>query len=354
MRECAASSRDNRRDSSRASKRVGNPSLHSVLEYSERTGAVRTLIRGGADFHRMLASEFATHILGQVVDAKRLMPEKIDLSRLPDVAKAVKPAMTDRTNTVCPYCCHRRGEVRVDGNGDWECCCPDCGAVPVDADDLAAFALDYQWLHRKLRSAHDIHSDGGAKQLTDGVWLLGRTKKMPVVLARDINRLWREPGLLDRVRVDNGMIRVIAPVNQIARGAPPDPGVQWMGLEEKFQLRGEGLTFAGDVEPVLSRRRNDPAVPVHGLFSADFRWVHLDCEGADPIRLTKAQAAVYRALWEAEGKALNAEQVMRRANLKSAKPIDVFKNHPEPKRAYVALVETNQKEGLYWMPCAAR
>ena len=63
-------------------RRVGNPSLHSVLEYSERTGAVRTLIRGGADFHRMLASEFATHILGQVVDAKRLMPEKIDLTRM--------------------------------------------------------------------------------------------------------------------------------------------------------------------------------------------------------------------------------------------------------------------------------
>ncbi len=47
-----------------------------------------------------------------------------------------------------------------------------------------------------------------------------------------------------------------------------------------------------------------------------------------PLFLTKAPAAVFRVLWEAEGKPLNAEQVMRRANLKSAKPIDVFKNHP--------------------------
>ena len=278
----------------------------------------------------------------------RMTPSEIEA--LPNVAKAVKPTMMDRANAVCPYCCQRRGEVRVDGNGEWECCCPDCGAVPVDVDDLAAFALDDQWLHRKLRSAHDIHSDGGAKQLTDGVWMLGRTKNMPVVLARDIHRLWREPGLLDRVRTDNGTVRVIAPVNQIARGAPPDAGVQWVGLEEKFQLRGEGITFAGHLEAASSRRRNDPAAPVHGLFSVDFRCVHLDGEGAEPIRLTKAQAAVFRVLWEAEGNPLSAEQVMLRAGYGSAKPIDVFKRNPESKRAYVALVKTNQKDGLYWLP----
>lgn len=62
-------------------RRVGNPSIHGMLEYSERTGVVRTLINGGADFHRMLASEFAAHLLGQMVDAKRIKPEKIDLSK---------------------------------------------------------------------------------------------------------------------------------------------------------------------------------------------------------------------------------------------------------------------------------
>jgi hypothetical protein len=61
-------------------RRIGNPSIHGMLEYSERTGVVRTLIRGGAAFHQMLASEFAAHVLGQVVDAKRIKPEKLDLT----------------------------------------------------------------------------------------------------------------------------------------------------------------------------------------------------------------------------------------------------------------------------------
>jgi hypothetical protein len=60
-------------------RRVGNPSIHGMLEYSERTGVVRTLIRGGAAYHQMLAGEFATHVLGQAVDAKRIKPEKLDI-----------------------------------------------------------------------------------------------------------------------------------------------------------------------------------------------------------------------------------------------------------------------------------
>lgn len=59
----------------------GNPSIHGMLEYSEKTGVVRTLIKGGAAYHQMLAGEFATHLLGQVVDAKRIKPEKLDLTQ---------------------------------------------------------------------------------------------------------------------------------------------------------------------------------------------------------------------------------------------------------------------------------
>ncbi len=91
-----------------------------------------------------------------------------------------------------------------------------------------------------------------------------------------------------------------------------------------------------------------------GPFSADFRLVYLDGNDNEPIRCTKAQADVFRALWGFEGKDRSAEDVMTRAGRKSAKPIDVFKAHPEPKRAYEVLVVTNQKEGLYRMPLAAR
>lgn len=114
---------------------------------------------------------------------------------------------------------------------------------------------------------------------------------------------------------------------------------------------GIGLSAEGGI---ASRRKNDPSAPVHGPFSADFRLVYLDGEEAEPIPLSKAQADVFRAPWEFEGKDQNAESVMKRAGRKSAKPIDVFKAHPEAKRAYEALVETNQKEGVYRMPCAAR
>ena len=77
-------------------RRVGNPSIHGMLEYSERTGVVRTLIRGGAAFHQMLAGEFATHLLGQAVDAKRIKPEKLDLRQFRagvDFPQAIKDGL---------------------------------------------------------------------------------------------------------------------------------------------------------------------------------------------------------------------------------------------------------------------
>ena len=292
---------------------------------------------------------FAT---GTPVMKMRLSASEIEV--LPALAKAVKPTSLNVSIVPCPYCGMNGGEVRLNRAGDLECCCSECGAVPVDADELAAFTLDEHWLHRKLRSALDIQSDGGSSQLAPSAWMLGVAGKVPVVLTRDIRRLWREPGLLDRVRVNNGPVRVIAPTRQIAVGVPIDAGVEYVALEERFHLRGDVVSFIGAPGAGVSRRRNDPTAPVHGPFSADFRLVYLDGEDADPIRCSKAQADVFRALWEFEGKDRRAEDVMRRAGRRSSKPIDVFKAHPEPKRAYEVLVVTNQKEGLYRMPCAAR
>jgi hypothetical protein len=282
----------------------------------------------------------------------RLTPNEVEM--LPELIKAVKPISPDVSVSLCPYCGLHGGEVRRSDDGGLECCCSACGAVPVDADDLTAFALDEHWLHRKLRAAQDIQSDSCPEHLADGVWALGIAEKQPVVLTRDLHRLWREPGLLDRVRVNNGPVRVIAPAREIARGAPTDNGVEWLGLEDRFRLHGDGISFLGAPGTVLSRRRNNPAAPVHGPFSADFRLVYLDGEHDAPIRCSKAQADVFRALWDFGGKDRRGDDVMRQANRRSSKPIDVFKNSPEPLRAYKALVVTDQKEGLYRMPCAAR
>ena len=292
---------------------------------------------------------FAT---GTPVMKTRLSTSEIDV--LPPLAKAVKPTSLNVSIVPCPYCGMNGGEVRSGRDGDLECCCSECGAVPVDVDDLAAFTLDEHWLHRKLRAALDIQSDGGSSQLAPSAWMLGVAGKVPVVLTRDIRRLWREPGLLDRVRAANGLVHVIAPAHQIAAGVPTDAGVEWSALEDRFRLRGDCISFLGTLGAAAPRRRNDPSAPVHGPFSADFRLVYLDGEDADPIRCSKAQADVFRALWEFEGKDRSAEDVMTRAGRRSSKPIDVFKNHVDTLRAYKALVVTNQKEGLYRIPCASR
>jgi hypothetical protein len=289
---------------------------------------------------------------GVPVMRMRMTPSEIAV--LPDVGKAVKPVSLNVAVALCPYCGLNGGDLRRGGNGELECCCPECGAVPVDAEDLAAVALDDHWLHRNLRAAQDIQSDGGSVLLAGGVWLLGTAGKLPVVLTRDIHRLWREPGLLDRVRVGNGPIRVIASARLIARGAPADAGVEWVGLEERFRLRGESISFLGAAGAAVLRRRVDPAAAVNGPFSADFRLVYVEGDNADPIRCTRAQADVFRALWEFEGKDRRGDEVMQRAGRRSSKPIDVFKSNPEPLRAYKALVVSNQKEGLYRMTGAAR
>lgn len=61
---------------------VDHPTIHMALEYSQRTGAARTLIKGGEKYHTMLANAFAEHLLGVKVDAQRLKPPPLDLSGL--------------------------------------------------------------------------------------------------------------------------------------------------------------------------------------------------------------------------------------------------------------------------------
>ncbi|HHW4677961.1 MAG TPA: hypothetical protein ACQGQH_00440 [Xylella sp.] len=64
-------------------RRVGNPNIHSVLEYSAITGVTRSLVKGGAKYHQMLLKAFAEHLLHVKVYAHRLMPPTLDLSVLP-------------------------------------------------------------------------------------------------------------------------------------------------------------------------------------------------------------------------------------------------------------------------------
>lgn len=282
---------------------------------------------------------------------------------LPALGQAVKPTTLDQRFVLCPYCHQHRAQVWGGGRRGSSCQCPECGPVAVEADDMAALALDEEWLRRKLRLALSIESRDGIDALGDGVWRLGDSRCSPVLLARDLIRLWREPALLDRVRVAGGAIRVITPKPRETRGAPFGPGVEWLALEDRFAFYGGGISFIGMPGEPPAPQASDPRTPVKGPFSADFRWVTLPEGPHGPIRLTEAQAAVFEALWSFKGEPRTAEQVMRRAGLDSAKPIDVFKvktrdkGKPEaegPLVAYRALVQVVQgRPGLYSMPCAA-
>jgi hypothetical protein len=89
--------------------------------------------------------------------------------------------------------------------------------------------------------------------------------------------------------------------------------------------------------------------------------VFLDDAPGDPVLLSDAQAAIFKALWHFRGKPETAEVIMTKAGLDSLKPVDIFKvktsnkgdpRYERPKLAYDTLVHTRRREGLYWMPCA--
>lgn len=287
-----------------------------------------------------------------------LSPREINV--LPAVGHAVKQAMLDRDFVLCPHCQQHRVQVWGDGHGGRMCRCPDCGPVAIDRDDGASLALDEDWLRRKLRTALEINSRDGIDDLGGGIWRLGNARSMPVLLARDPTRVWREPAVLDRVRVSGQGIRLIAPRSQLV--VPPGTGVERLALEDRFVLYGGAISFIGPSSATTTTVTTDPAVPVNGPFSADFRWVTRPDSDGGPIQCTEAQAKVFEALWSFKGEQVTAGRIMLRAGLASDKPIDVFKvkardkGKPEYARrlaAYQALVVTQQRQGLYSMPCAA-
>ena len=284
-----------------------------------------------------------------------------EVSALSALGKAVRPTVVDQSFVLCPHCQQHRVQVWSDGRRGRICRCPDCGQVPVEAIDGAALALDEDWLRQKMRLALDIESRDGIDDLGDGAWRLGDARRSPVVLARDLTRVLHEPTLLDRVRVAGSNILVITPRPRTTRGSPFGSGVEWLALEERFTFYGGGITFISSVPsaaPVVA----DPAAPVNGPFSADFKWATLPDVQSTPIHFTQGQAKVFEALWSFKGAEVDGERIMQRAGQKSDKPIDLFKIKSRDKgkpeyearlAAYVALVVTQQRAGLYSMPCAA-
>ena len=291
----------------------------------------------------------------------RAMLSPREAAALSILGKAVKPTVMDQSFVLCPHCQQHRAQVWGDGRGGRMCRCPDCGPVTVEAADGAALVLDEDWLRQKMRLALGIESRDGIDDLGGGAWRLGDARQSPVLLARDLTRVLHEPALLERVRVAGGDVRVITPRPSAVRSSPFGASVQWLVLEERFTFYGGGITFITAPSPVTPAVA-DPAAPVNGPFSADFKWATLPDVQATPIQFTDGQSKVFGALWSFKGEPTTADRIMQRAGQKSDKPIDLFKIKAKDKgnplhaarlAAYGALVVTQQRAGLYAMPCAA-
>lgn len=275
--------------------------------------------------------------------------------------RAVKQHQPDIRYVLCPYCQLHRGKVVQSATG-LACQCPDCGSVAVDAVDRQAWLFDPDWLIRKLRGALNVPAQQGPVPIASGVWRLGAYQRRPVILARSLDLMLRQPSILARTR-GTVVPWLIAP--KPLRDVEHDPlagAATWLPMEERFTLYGGNLSLMEPGTVPDDAIQAEAIVAVNGPFSEDFRWVHLAGESM-PIPLSDAHASVFGAFWHFGGQEQEAHSVMSRAGLTSDKPIDVFKvktkNKGDPKyegplRAYRALVKTNQRAGTYAMPCAAK
>ena len=296
-------------------------------------------------------------VLGRPILRATLAPREIAACSL--LGSAIKPTAINHQSVLCPYCNLHQGEVFGDGCGGKICRCPACGSIPLNSQDADALVLNEDWFRLKLRMALEIDSRDGVDQIGKDIWRLGESRRAPVILARCLNDLMRNPGMLESYRVKNAGLRVIAPRSLGQTAHPFAQDIEWLVLEDRFAFYGGAISF---IEPAGRRPTKSPNASAgvsYGPFAHDFRSVVLSEHGY--INFTEAQAAVFSALWSFKGEPMRAERIMARARLKSEKPIDVFKvktrdkDRPGvdlPMKAYKELVTTQRREGLYAMPCA--
>lgn len=271
--------------------------------------------------------------------------------------KAVVAGQVSASDAMCAFCGLYRGPIFRSDDG-LMVQCPDCGPFRLDPASQRSWQLDDEWLIRKLRGALDIATHSTVSPIAEGVWDIGRYKKRPVVLARRIDlvechslRIFHGPEPRNQ-----SWVITPRPLGRLIQD-PLAGTATWWHLEDRFALHGMTLRLLGDgPDAVVDANGAVIPVAVHGPFSQDFTWVHLDGWPQGPIRLTEAQARLFEVLWENRNQAQSAELLMRQAGLASEKPMDVFKlkasnrgdaKYEGPLHAYERLVIRQRRHGLY-------
>ena len=274
-------------------------------------------------------------------------------------AGAVIGGDTNLSVALCGFCGLEHGAIFRTEEG-LMVRCPDCGPYPLDPASVRTWRLNRDWLIRRLRGALDIAPHAPSTQIDEGIWEIGRHKKRAVILVRSIDLAVRQGLRLFHNAPGRGHAWVITPRPYVPPKQEPLAGIAtWWQLEERFAFHGMALRLLGGAgeENEGAASGGSPAMAaVHGPFSEDFGWVHLDGWPAGPIRLSSAQSRLFAALWKHRREAQPAEILMREAGLASERPMDVFKvkaskkgepTYEGPLEAYERLVARQRRLGLY-------
>jgi hypothetical protein len=314
--------------------------MELTLNQQAMSLAALMFVRGNASFESSLHDEeiAALQVLKQV--------------------KAVVPGVVNSQDALCAFCGLYRGPIfRTDDGLMVQC--PDCGPFALDPASQRSWRLDDEWLIRKLRGALDITPQATTALIVDGVWDIGRYKKRPVELARRIDLVERHGLRIFHGPEPRSKSWVITPRPLVRQPMDSLAGIAtWWQLEDRFALHGLALRLLEPDQGEKADALQDgiPSVAVHGPFSEDFAWVHLEDWPHGPIRLTEAQAHLFAALWKHRSQPQSAEFLMREAGLGSERPIDVFKlkasNRGDPRyegplHVYEKLVLRQRRLGLY-------
>lgn len=284
--------------------------------------------------------------------------EDLPLLQVLQQAGAVTQGHTNSAMAECGYCALEYGLISQAEEG-LVVQCPDCGPYPLDPANVRTWRLSEEWLIRRLRGALDIAPHAAATSIAPGIWEIGRHKYRSVLLVRSIERALRH-GL----RIFNGEAArngawIISPRPFVPLKEEPFAGVgTWWQLEGRFAFHGMALRLLDDagVEDQSAMQVAAATAAIHGPFSEDFGWVHLDGWTEGAIRLSNAQARLFAAMWKYRHEPQTGEVLMREAGLASERPMDVFKvkaankgdpAYEGPLLAYERLVIRQRRMGLY-------
>ncbi|NOT87696.1 MAG: hypothetical protein HOP03_05900 [Lysobacter sp.] len=253
---------------------------------------------------------------------------------------------------ICPRCEARSVRVIAAGSAF----CAECGQVALAVKDMHRLAPDGDWLRRRIAQALDLAGESAWVTIPGRVWRIGDVgqtrNRHRVLFGQQLTDVTVQRALLAVWPTHIGDISVIMiTTSRIERVFLPGVQVRLVPLSAAFRVRGGGLVMDEAVwASVQAPSAQRATKPRRGPFAHDFCEVILSGEAA-PIPLTRAQAAIFRVLWEMEGASMDRETLMHEAGIELDKPVDVFprNKYPDANRAYRVLVASDRR-GRYRLP----